>query len=77
MLDSAKSLISNRPFSSLTTSFSGYLISLTEVLSPLLRFLILFFSTVTAFSVAYVHYNIARREWDAKKDTSKENNSNS
>ena len=77
MLDSINHILNERPFSSLTTSLGGYLLSLTEFLSPFLRFLILVFSTVTAFSVAYVHYNRARRDWYGEKDPSKKDNSNS
>lgn len=78
MSDSIRSLLQNRPFSSLSTSLGGYFLSLTEILTPLLRFFILFFSTVTAFSVAYVHYNEVRRIWNGKKkDTSTKDNSNS
>ena len=76
MLDSIKSILNERPFSSLSTSLGGYLLSLTEVLTPFLRFLILAFSTITAFSVAYVHYKRARREWYGEKDSSKKDNSN-
>ena len=78
MLDSIKSLLSDRPFSSITTSLGGYMLSLSEFLSPILRFLILIFSSVTAISVAYVQYNKARRVWNAKeKDSRKKGNCNS
>ena len=57
----------------------GYILSLSEVMSPFFRFLILIFSTVTAISVAYVQYNKAWRVWNVKgkKDPSKKGNSNS
>ena len=68
MLDSIKGILSERPFSSISTSLGGYFLSLVEYLSPVLRFSILVFSTVTAISVAYVQYNKARRVWNAKEE---------
>ena len=57
----------------------GYMLSLSDILSPVLRFLILIFSTVTAISVAYVQYNKAWRVWNVKdkKEPRKKGNSNS
>ena len=74
MLDSIKLILNERPFSSMGTSLGGYFISLMDALNPVLRFLILLFSTVTAVSVAYVHYSRARRIWNGKKNTSKKDN---
>ena len=77
MLDSIKSALDNRPFSGLTTSLGGYILSLSDFLSPILGFVILVLSTVTAISVAYIQYDKARRIWYAKKNSSKKGNSNS
>ena len=57
----------------------GYMLSLSEIMSPFFRFLILLFSTVTAISVAYVQYNKAWRVWNVKgkKEHSKKGDSNS
>ena len=78
MLDSIKVALSNHPFKGVGASMGGYVLSLSEMLSPFFRFLILFFSTVTAISVAYVQYNKAWRVWNDKsgKDSSKKGNSN-
>ena len=79
MLDSIKVALSNHPFKGVGAAMGGYILSLSDILSPVLRFLILIFSTVTAISVAYVQYNKAWRVWNVKgkKDPSKKGNSNS
>ena len=78
MLDSIKVGLDNHPFAGVGTSIGGYILSLSEFISPLFRFLILTFSTITAVSVAYVQYNKARRIWNVKnKNTSKKGNNNS
>ena len=79
MLDSIKVALSNHPFKGVGASMGGYILYLSEALSPFLRFLILFFSTVTAISVAYVQYSKAWRVWNVKdkKEPRKKGNSNS
>ena len=79
MLDSIKVALSNHPFKGVGASMGGYVLSLSEILSPFFRFLILFFSTVTAISVAYVQYSKAWRVWNVKdkKEPRKKGNSNS
>ena len=78
MSDSIKTVLNNHPFGGVTASLVGYILSLSEFISPVLRFFILVFSTVTAVSLAYVQYNKARGVWnDHKKDTRKKDNSNS
>ena len=64
------------PLVNTVASLSGYIISLSELIHPILRFLILVFSTSTAISVAYIQFNKARRLWYGK-DTGKKDNSNS
>ncbi len=78
-MESVKEILYNYPFRSLSASFSGYLLSLTEYVSPLLRFLILLFSTITALSLAYIHYNKAMGIYygKKKKGNSKKGNRNS
>ena len=76
MSDSIKYILTNHPFSSISTSLTGYILSLADFISPILRFFILFFSTITAVSLAYLHYNKARSVWNAKKDSRKKGNSN-
>ena len=76
MFSSIKELLDSHPFTGITTSLGGYVLSFSDFLSPILRFLILLFSTSTAISVAYVHYNKARRTWYGK-DSSKKDSSNS
>tara|TARA_B100001250_G_scaffold414497_1_gene453258 strand:+ start:1835 stop:2077 length:243 start_codon:yes stop_codon:yes gene_type:complete len=76
-LSSIKTFLSNNPFGGVGTSIGGYFISLSDALSPFLRFLILFFSTITAISVAYIQYNKAWRIKDAKENASKKDRSNS
>ena len=63
-MDTLKTVLSEHPFAGVGTSLSGYIISTIDFISPILRFLILFFSTMPAISVAYVHYNKARRSWN-------------
>ena len=90
MLDSIRVGLSNHPLAGVGTSIGGYILSLSEFISPLFRFLILTlnssgilssdtrFSTITAISVAYVQYNKARRIWNVKNEnTSKKGNNNS
>ena len=78
MLDSIKTVLSNHPFGGIGASMGGYILSLSEFISPFFRFLILVFSTVTAVSVAYVQYNKAWRVWNVNKESSrKKDNSNS
>lgn len=77
MSDSIKAILSNHPLGGISTAMGGYIISLTEMLSPIFRFLILTFSTITAISVAYIQYNRARRVYVKDKDPSKKGNSNS
>ena len=76
MLDSIKTVLNNHPFGGITTAMGGYVISLSDMLSPFFRFLILIFSTVTAISVAYVQYNKARSAYDKAKKPSKKGDSN-
>ena len=76
MLDSIKVALSNHPFKGISASMGGYMLSLSEMLSPFFRFLILFFSTVTAISVAYVQYNKARSVYGKVEKSSKKGNSN-
>ena len=75
MFSSIRDTLDNYPFTSISTSLSGYMISLFDIVPPLLRFLILVFSTSTAISVAYIHFSKARREWYGE-DSSKKDNSN-
>ena len=78
MLDSIKTVLNDHPFGGIGTSLGGYILSFSEILHPVFRFLILFFSTVTAISVAYVQYNKAWGVWNVnKKGPSKKDNSNS
>ena len=78
MLDSIRVGLDNHPFAGVGTSIGGYILSLSEFISPLFRFLILTFSTITAISVAYVQYNKARRIWNVKNEnTGKKGNNNS
>ena len=77
MSDSIKTVLNNHPIPGMGASMGGYIISLSEVLSPALRFFILLCSTITAISIAYVQYNKARRVYVKVKNSSKEGNSNS
>ena len=78
-MDSIRAILDNHPLPGIGASLGGYMLSLSEMLPPFLRFLILIFSTVTAISVAYVQYNKAWSMWNVKseKDPSKKGNSNS
>lgn len=77
MSDSIRAVLSNHPFGGIGASMSGYIISLSEALSPFFRFLILLFSTVTAISVAYIQYNKAWRVYGKVKKRSKKGSCNS
>ena len=77
MTDSIKEVLNNHPFGGIGTAMGGYIISLSEMLSPIFRFLILTFSTITAISVAYVQYNKARRVYGKVKKFRKKGRSNS
>jgi len=76
MLDSIRTVLHDHPFGGVGASMGGYVLSLSEMLSPFFRFLILFFSTVTAISVAYVQYNKARSAYGKVKKPSKKGDSN-
>ena len=76
MFSSIRDSLEAYPLAGVSTSLVGYLVSLSNLVSPALRFLILVFSTSTAISVAYVHFIKARKEWHGEKDTSKKDNSN-
>jgi len=77
MTDSIRAVLNNHPIPGMGASMGGYIISLSEVLSPALRFFILLCSTITAISIAYVQYNKARRVYVKVKNSSKKGNSNS
>ena len=74
MFSSVKTFLDTHPIANIFASLSGYAISLADFIHPFLRFLILFFSTSTAISVAYIQFNKARRLWygenSSKKDDS-------
>ena len=78
-MESVRDFLYNYPFRTMSASFSGYIISLTEYISPLLRLLILLFSTITALCLAYIHYNKAMGIYYGKKKkrNSKKGNRNS
>ena len=77
MFSSIRDIFHEHPLSNIFASLLGYLLSLSEFISPVFRFLILVFSTRTAISVAYIQFNKARRLWYGKKDSSKKDDSNS
>ena len=76
MSDSIKAVLHNHPFGGVGTSLAGYILSLSEFLSPIFRFCILIFSTITAVSLAYVQYNKAKSVWNAQENPRKKDNSN-
>ena len=76
MLDSIRTVLHDHPFGGVGASMGGYVLSLSEMLSQFFRFLILFFSNVTAISVAYVQYNKARSAYGKVKNPSKKGDSN-
>ena len=73
-MDSIKVLLDNKPTTSLAGTLGGFFISLTEVLTPVLSFIILFASAITAVCLAYIQYKKARAY--VKKKSSKKSSSN-
>jgi len=73
-MDTLKVLLHDNPGISLTGTISGYIISFSELFSPVLSFLILLASTVTAISLAYIQY---KRAISYGKNTSKKSSRNS
>ncbi len=73
-MDTLRHYLHNNPGSSLTGTISGYIVSFSELFSPILSFLILLASTVTAISLAYIQY---RRALNYGKNTSKKSSRNS
>ena len=73
-MDTLKVYLHNNPGSSLLGTISGYIVYFAEVLSPVLSFLILLASTVTALSLAYIQY---KRATSYGKKASKKSNRNS
>ena len=76
MLTSIRASLDSHPIANIFASLTGYALSLSDFVSPSLRFLILLFSTSTAISVAYIQFNKARRLWYGKENPSKKDDSN-
>ena len=76
MLTFFRDSLEAHPLVNVVASLSGYAVSFSDLLHPILRFLILLFSTSTAISVAYIQFNKARRLWYGE-NPSKKDNSNS
>ena len=77
-MDTLKTILSDHPFAGVGTSLGGYVISTIDFISPVLRFIILLFSTITAIFLAYLHYKKARRWWNEEnKKSSKKGSRNS
>ena len=74
MFSSIKDSLDTHPIANVFASLFGYIISLSDFIPPVLRFLILFF-TSTAISVAYIQFIKARRLWYGE-DSSKKDDSN-
>mgnify|MGYP003110915644 CR=1 FL=1 len=72
-MDTLRLYLHNNPGSSLLGTISGYTIHLADVLSPILSFIILVASTITAISLAYIQYKRAR---SYGKNTSKKSSRN-
>ena len=74
-MDSLKIYLNDNPGTSLAGTLGGFVISLAEVLTPVLSFIILVASAVTAVSLAYIQFNKARAY--VKKKSSKKSSRNS
>ena len=70
-----REFLETHPIANIAGSMSGYIISFSDFIHPVMRFLILVFSTSTAISVAYIQFNKARRLWYGK-DSRKKDDSN-
>ena len=75
MMDSLKIYLDNNPGTSLVGTLGGFVLSLTEILTPVLSFIILFASAITAVCLAYIQLKKARAY--VKKKSSKKGSRNS
>ena len=75
-MDTIRQIIHD-PVKGLSTSTIGTMISMMEGLSPLLRFVILVCSAITAVSVAYVHFSKAKGVYVKKNKKNTKGNRNS
>ena len=73
-MDSLKVFLHNNPGQSLLGTISGYAIYFIEILNPILSFMILLASTITAVSLSYIQY---KKATSYVKKTSKKSNRNS
>ena len=74
-MDSLKIYLDNNPGTSLAGTLGGFMLSITEVLTPVLGFIILFASATTAVCLSYIQFKKARSY--AKKKSSKKGSRNS
>ncbi len=75
-MDTIRQIV-NDPIKGLSTSTIGTMISMMEQLSPIIRFVILICSAVTAISVAYVHFYKAKGVYVKKNKKNTKGNRNS
>ena len=75
-MDTIRQIIHD-PVKGLSTSTIGALVSMIDSLSPVLRFIILICSAVTALSVAYVHFSKAKGGYVKKNKKNTKGNRNS
>tara|TARA_Y100000034_G_C6621467_1_gene270943 strand:+ start:132 stop:362 length:231 start_codon:yes stop_codon:yes gene_type:complete len=58
-MSSVKSALINHPLALMGVSIGGLAITISEMFSPVLQFIILLASTVTAIALAYTHFKRA------------------
>ena len=75
-MDTIRQIIHD-PAKGLSTSTIGTMISMMEQLSPVIRFVILICSAVTALSVAYIHLSKAKGVYVKKNKKNTKGNRNS
>ena len=71
-MSSVKSALINHPLALMGVSIGGLAITISEMFSPVLQFIILLASTVTAIALAYTHLNRAINSYYIKKSKKKD-----
>ena len=61
-----KEILANHPGCSIVGSLCGYVLSLIDYLPAVMRLVILLASTITAVSMAYIHYKKALKVKDGQ-----------
>ena len=71
-MTSIRSAFINHPLAVMGVSIGGWAVTISEMFSPVLQFVILLASTITAVALAYTHLNRAINLYYIKKSKKKD-----